>query len=450
MVGIEPDEAQELVIREALKVKESRPDKWAAFTVDLYVGRQNGKGTDLELRQMAGLTVLNDKFAIHTAHELKTTAEHFLRMQQLIEGCPDIERMVQRIRTGKGDEAIEMKNGNRLRFISRTGGSGRGFAGVDALYLDESMYLTGGMLRAIFSTMAAKSKTGNPQMWITGSAPYADKPDQADAHARVSMLRSPKRAPDALYVDWGTPPPTPAEIAEAGSLERAVESLVDDRDRWYATNPALGSRISEEFCEQERASLGVWGFAVERLGLVIPSEEIGNQSGIDLAEWDKRVGEFELSPGAVVAVDLNEDGSRGGLVAAQDVNGMHCVEVLEQGGLGTLVDFLKRQTVGGRLMFDQSSQAAMIVPLLSGTAWTAEPLSATDVQTAEALFATDPPSHRGDLRLRTAILSAVQVPAGERWKWSRKKSDGDITLLVAAAVALASCDLSDPNEVFVH
>ena len=169
--GLMLDESQQLILRESLKVKASNHQKWAAFTVDLLVPRQNGKGTDLEARQLAGLCLLGDTFAIHTAHELKTTAEHFLRMQQLIEGCRDVERLVLRIRTGKGDEAIEMRSGARLRFMSRSGGSGRGFAGVDALYLDESMFLAGGMMRAIFSTMAARSRTGNPQLWRTGSAP---------------------------------------------------------------------------------------------------------------------------------------------------------------------------------------------------------------------------------------------------------------------------------------
>lgn len=460
LAGLNLDEHQQLVLRAALMVKEGMPSKWAAFIVWLAESRQNGKGSILEARELVGLNLFRSRFSIHTAHELKTTAEHFLRIQQLIEGCPDIERNVLRIRTGKGDEAVEMRNGNRLRFISRSGGSGRGFAGVDDLYLDESMYLAEGMMQAIFSTMAAKSKVGNPQLWMTGSAPYANRPEQAWAHAQIGMLRSDRRPDNTMYADWGTPPPTLEEINAAGSVEAAIEALVQDVDRWYAANPALGVRISEDFVRQELAMLGPLGFAVERLGLVIPPEVAENRSGVDLEAFDGLVDHAEMTVGAVVAVAVDEHGARGSLVAAQVVDGLARIEVVEQGGIGQLVAWLQRQQPGaiGRLVLNGASHAPMVSALLvPAPSFKVEKLTAGAAADAEATFISAVRDrtlrHAGDARLRTAILAAEQVQSGDRRSWSLRRSSGDITAAKAAALALACCrtgDAYDPNEVFVH
>lgn len=452
VAGLELDEFQCAVLRWALSEKVD--GRWAAFIVWLIMGRQNGKGSILEARQLAGLTILPDKFAIHTAHELKTTQEHFLRMQQLIEGCPDVERQVMRIRTGKGDEAIEMRNGKRLRFISRSGGSGRGFAGVDALYLDESMFLSAGIMQAIFSTMAAKSKKGNPQMWLSGSAPYGDRPEQSWSHGQVSMLRSEKRPANTLYVDWGTSAPSLEDVVAAGSLEAAVEVLIQDRDRWYAANPALGERITEEFCEQELATLGTWGFAVERLGLVIPAES-ENRSGIDLVEWGGHAASDWVLPvaGAVVAVDVDEAGSKGTLVAGGLVDGRPHVEVVESGGVGRLVDWLCRQDSGtvGTIVYDKSSNGRMLPTLLAadprGVALAGLCVPADDPVGAQVAFVQGLPVHRGDARLRAAILAAEQRPMGDRWRWSRRLSSGDVTALIAAALVVAHVGAVTPNDL---
>jgi len=448
LAGLDLDDWQQFLLRASLM--ERKPGKWAAFSVDWWMGRQNGKGTGLEARQLYGLVVLKTKLSIHTAHQVKTTGEHFLRMQQLIEGCPDIERQVMRIRTGKGDEAIEMRSGCRQRFLSRADGSGRGFAGVDDLYLDEAMFLADGMMRSIFSTMAARSKSGNPQMWITGSAPYADKEPQSWAHGRVCAMRE-KAPSNAFFADFGTLPPSAEELHAAGSVDAWVESIVQDRDRWYGSNPALGIRISEEFCEQELATLGPLGFAVERLGLVIPADA-DNKSGIDLDAWDaaKRDG-WSVDPGATVAVDVDETGSRGTVVAAQMIDGRPHVEIVEQGGVGKLVDWLCRQDRGviGALVFDKASNGAMVPTLLAahpdGADLAGRCVPVKDPTGAHVAFVTSLPVHRGDPRLRAAILAAEQRPVGDRWRWSRRASHGDPTALIATAFACAHIGAAVPD-----
>jgi hypothetical protein len=44
------------------------------------VPRQNGKGTILEARELAGLFLLGERLLIHSAHEQDTSLEHFRRL----------------------------------------------------------------------------------------------------------------------------------------------------------------------------------------------------------------------------------------------------------------------------------------------------------------------------------------------------------------------------------
>lgn len=124
-----------------------RPDgKWRAFESAIIVGRQNGKGAILEARELAGLFLLRERLLIHTSHEFKTSEEAFLRIKFLIDNTDDLYRRVASMPTSHGQEAINLKprptlitgsDGKnitrsvrqRLRFLARSQGSGRGFSG---------------------------------------------------------------------------------------------------------------------------------------------------------------------------------------------------------------------------------------------------------------------------------------------------------------------------------
>lgn len=122
-----------------------RPDgRWAAFEVAGICSRQNGKNTNLEVRELGGLFLFGESMIIHTAHEFKAAAEHFRRVRDTIASYDDLSRRVKRVMTSHGDEAIELKPaptlifgaggtrvrrniGGRLRFLARSRGSGRSF-----------------------------------------------------------------------------------------------------------------------------------------------------------------------------------------------------------------------------------------------------------------------------------------------------------------------------------
>jgi phage terminase large subunit-like protein len=237
-------------------------DKWAAFEVAVIVPRQNGKGALLEARELAGLFLFGEKLIIHTAHEFKTAQEAFRRIRFLIESTPALDKRVKKIWASHGDEGIELKTGQRLRFLARSGGSGRGFSG-DCVILDEAYALTGDHMAAILPTLSARP---NPQVWYTSSAGLA----ASDLLRSIRDRGRPGGEPSLCYLEWC------ARTREDGTVN------AENRVGWVEANPAMGIRISEEFVEKERRALPEREFTRERLGLWEESEEA---QPISPAEW---------------------------------------------------------------------------------------------------------------------------------------------------------------------
>lgn len=141
--------------------------RWVSSEIGIIVPRQNGKGGILEALELAGLFLFEEQLILHSAHEFKTAAEAFRRLLFLIQNTPDLASRVARVRTSHGDEGIELIGGQRIRFVARSTGSGRGFTG-DRIILDEAYNLSSAGMSALFPTMAA---IRNPQLVYASSAP---------------------------------------------------------------------------------------------------------------------------------------------------------------------------------------------------------------------------------------------------------------------------------------
>lgn len=167
-VGLHLDPWQKDVLEGALG--EGPDGKWASLEVGLIVPRQNGKGSILEARELAGLFLFGERLQTHTAHRFDTSLEHYLRLRQLIEGSADLSRKVRAMPDANGKEAIILTNGARLNFKARSKGSGRGFSG-DLVVLDEAFWLM--ELGSLLPTMSARMDMtpAGPQLWYVSSAP---------------------------------------------------------------------------------------------------------------------------------------------------------------------------------------------------------------------------------------------------------------------------------------
>jgi hypothetical protein len=213
LAGLYLDEWQQFVLVNALG--ERLDGKWAAPTVGLVVGRQNGKNSILEARELAGIFLLDERVIVHSAHEQATSSEHFRRLLALIEGVPEFDRRILKVVQGKGAEAIELRGGQRVLFKTRTGGGGRGFS-VDLLVFDEAMILSAAAKAALIPTMAARSIIGNTQTWYAGSA--VDQLNPKHDGLELSRIRAGGIAgtDKIAYFEWSAPGDNPDEVPEIG------------------------------------------------------------------------------------------------------------------------------------------------------------------------------------------------------------------------------------------
>lgn len=426
--GLFLDDWQKWVLHYACA--ESIPDvAWSAFEVSLLVSRQNGKGSILEARQLAGLFYFREPFAVHSAHEFKTAHEHFLRMINLIEGTPDLDRQVHKIRRGAGEQAIELKTGERLRFIARSTGSGRGMTG-DVVYLDEAFALTPAMMGALMPTLSA---VPNPQIWYTSSAPRKESEVLHGIRKRAVEGGSDR----LFHAEWCADP----------------DVTLDDVDAWYQANPALGIRISEDYVRSEFDAMRhiPQEFLRERLG--VPEEPEGIESGpVPLEVWESLTDGQSATAGAVrLAFDMSSDRqwSTFGL-AGRRLDGLTHVEVRDsKPGTDWVVARCKELTEGHGVPVSvvKGSPGASFIDVFQSSGIRVDVVSTAEYAEFCGRFidATrgEQPSlrHRGDPRLMRSLATVQTKPAGDGGVvWSRRTSTADISPLTAATVAFGRLD----------
>ncbi|GGS87602.1 hypothetical protein GCM10010156_52630 [Planobispora rosea] len=439
--GLILDPWQQFVLTHGLG--EQRDGRWSAFKVSCWVPRQNGKGGIIEARELGGLFLLGEQLILHSAHEYKTAQEGFLRIKGLIEGTPDLDRRVNRYWQANGEQGVELTRaagGGRLRFIARSKGSGRGFSG-DCNILDEGQELTGAQMAALLPTMSARP---NPQLWFFGTPPD-------DPAAWAYGLREDGEAgtPRMAHFDWGAD----LDLTNPEDRRRALV----DRDLWYACNPALGRRITEDFVTDEAKPSGLGDrFAVERLG-VWPPRAADGPSVLDLAAWEALADPESRRTGAVAfAIDITPSRDWACItVYGLRTDGLGHAEVIDRRpGTDWLVERLVQLTerwrpvaIGldlkgpaGSLLVDLE-KAGIVRPddpdrpargqlAIPG----AQDVAAACGQLADAVT-QGTLRHIGQDVLTEAIRGAKTRPLGDAWGWGRRISSVDISPLVAVTLA---------------
>lgn len=415
-----------------------RPDgRWAAFEVGTTVPRQNGKGSILEARELAGAVLFAERLLIHSAHEQATSSEHFRRLLQLIEEA-DFQRRIKKVVKGKGAEAIEFFDGTRILFKTRTGGGGRGLTG-DFVGLDEAMILPVATTAALVPTMAARSIHGNPQLWYAGSAVDRQVHEHGIVLARLRE-RALKGLPRIAYFEWSIDGDSPDDV---------TDEVLDDPGAWAQANPGLGIRISEEHIENERAgALGQREFAVERLGVGDwPDTDVTAGRVLNLDTWrDLTDPASEIVGTMCFSVDVTPDRSFASIgVAGRRVDDLEHVEVVDRRpGTGWVVDrvveLLERHDAAEEVVLDAAGPAGSLVPDLEGADVKVRVVTANEhAQACGGIFdAIDQRGirHLGTPEFNAAVKGAAKRPLGDAWAWSRKSSGVDISPLVACTLAL--------------
>lgn len=419
------DPPQADVLDDGLADDESR---WAASEVAVIEPRQNGKGAILEARALGGLFLFKEPLILWSAHEFKTAREGFLRVRALVDNYDHLRKRVKAVRVAAGEEGIEMLDGCRLRFLARSGGSGRGFSG-DCVFLDEAYALTDDQMSALMPTISARP---NPQIWYMSSAPLPT----SSVLRRICKRGRAGGAPGLVYYEWCA----------------AKDALPTDPQAWCAANPAFGIRIFADSIERELGTMGPEEFARERLG--VWREEDAEQV-IDPEKWASLVdAKSQPSDPVAFALDITPDRSSAsiGVVGLRPDGSRHAELVDKRPGIRwvipRLLELVERWQVCA-VALDPSSPAGSLIPELHKNGITAEPEkgqtrlvivgASAMAQACGAWFDAvieDHIRHLDQGPLNLALAGARQRHFGdEAWKWSRKDSTVDISPLVAITIA---------------
>jgi hypothetical protein len=429
-------------------------DKWASFEFAEWVSRQNGKGGIGEARVLVGfLGPLNERLILWSAHEYKTAMEAHRRIGWLLHNLGERQGknmivipapilgtpadILIKVNNTNGEEAYErLDTGQRVRFLARTKGSGRGFSG-DVNLIDESFAYTLEHQSALMPTLSARP---NPQIVYLSSPPL-------DALTGEVMFQLRRRSlaggDDSLgYRDWGLD----GDLANLDGINLGDERL------WAATNPALGIRITAETIRREWRSMSAIDFARERLG-IWPAELSESFQLIPGGAW-----EAAGDPGAQLdgrpafGVYVPPDRSYSAIAAAGartgggrmiEITGNHTIGDDHRPGTGWIVPRLleleKHQPVVAVIDDKAVADAAEAAGLTVHRAVVGDVVTGCQLLfdgVAGADEASRDVHHLGQKPLTDAAAGAVKRNVGGSWAWDRHNVSVDIGPLAAASLAL--------------
>ena len=411
--GLDLDDWQAWALRAMLA---ERDGKWAAFEAGLIVSRQNGKGVILEARELAGLFLLDEQLILHSAHEFKTAREAFRRVQMLIQNHPEFARRVRRVHTANGNEMIELKSGQRLQFVARSAGSGRGFSG-DLVILDEAQILGDEAMGALLPTLSARR---NPQVVYTATA-------GTETSVQLGRIRERGRKgddPSLFFAEWSV------DFDEEHDYDPA------DPQEWARANPGLGIRIMPEYVANERRSLDPDTYARERLGVGnYPTDLTDAWAVIPKPKWDALAdNNSELEDPVAFGLAVHPEARNASIaVSGGRGDGNVFVELVEyRPGTSWVKDRLlelDKQWDPCAIVVDVGSPAGSLIPELKNEGLgIVEPRAREVAQSCAQLYdaVTDSRTlrHLGDVAsqkpVRAALAAAQKYPLGDSWRWDRR------------------------------
>lgn len=429
--------------------------KWQAFENTVIVPRQNGKGSLLEARELAGLFLFGERLIIHSAHQFDTSKEAFGRITSLIEDTPTLRKRVKKISNSHGTEGIELLSGQRLVFKTRTKSGGRGFTG-DCLVLDEAMFLGAEAIGALMPTLAARP---NSQIFYTGSAGDQEIGDCS----QMGRLRSRALAGNdqrLFFAEWSIDYCTdfcPPYCRDHDSP--------DDPRAWGRANPGLGIRISVEHIQSERNSMQLSTFLTERCSVGNYPVDGEAWKIITKGAWANRMDESSMVGSKfALAVDTTPDRGMSCIAACGPQEGdenLEHVEITSNGETDEdgvrMVDHksgtqwvvprvidLWRRLEPTCVVIDPVGQAgSFVTELVAAGVRVVSPSGREYAQACGEFYSAVMPRkdevatlvHIGQRTLAAALAEADKRKLTDMWAWDKRTSSGDISPLVAATLA---------------
>lgn len=221
---------------------------WANPDCGLSVARQNGK-TELLIARIIGGMIFLGECLVYTAHQGNTVDEIKRRVQRFFY---DAEAEIRDLLTSEFDkdprsyDYVELRNGGRCIFRTRTRSAGLGFTS-DTLLIDEAQEENDAQEEALRPTISA-GRQHNPQVVMVGTPPTSGSAGTVFIRARRNILAG--KAENFCWQEW--------------SVENITAT--DDVEAWYQTNPSLGYFLSLKAIKAESTTMSQDSFNKMRLG----------------------------------------------------------------------------------------------------------------------------------------------------------------------------------------
>lgn len=467
LAGLNLDPWQQWFLDEACSVRDKtfldpktkrRANMWAATDVGLVVARQNGKGSILEARELAGLFLFGERTILHSAQDFATSGEHFRRVASLIQDTPILNKELKGCYEANGKERIELKNGARILFKTRTKKLGRGFS-PQLVVLDEAMFLDTESMMALRPTLSAQP---NFQLWYTGSAGMESFPAVEFGRLRnraEKALRTGQADPSLMFAEWS--PDVCDDFCAPGCREHIN---IGDPVAWAMANPGMGIRIDQETIDNEYRAMGADAFKVERLSVGHWPKEGDAWAIIDEESWNRQEDpESQILMGGkkniwTLAVDTSPTRKWSCITAAGiNAEGMIHVEITGKGegpypedyrqGTDWVVQRVKEiwaERKPSAVVIDAAGQASSFIDELENLGITVISPKPTEYAISCGEFHVGIVPRRGEVPKivhigQTGLTSAAAVadkrPLAEKWAWDKKNAISDISPLVSATIA---------------
>lgn len=266
--GVEAVEIYEKSKREALEWQQRLIEDimavndeglWVHMKFGYSIPRRNGKSEVVIMRCIWGL--IHGERIFYTAHRTATSRSIWEKIVDILSKAGFVEDTDFKTYKKIGDEQIIWlgEDGGLINFRTRSSKGGLG-EGYDLLVIDEAQEYTGDQESALKYTV---TDSKNPQTIYLGTPPTAVSSGTVFVKYRRKVLTG---------IEY-----------EAGWSEWSVPELTDanDPEKWYETNPSLGTVLTERKIRSELGDDQV-DDNIQRLGLWLAYSQ---KSAISRKEW---------------------------------------------------------------------------------------------------------------------------------------------------------------------
>lgn len=436
-VGFAPDPEQRLGLDMLFGF--DKYGKSTAFEFACICCRQNMKTGLFKMAALGWLYITDQNLVVWSAHEFATAMEAYRDMQNLIEGSRFLSKKIKRISGSHGDETIELRTGQRLKFKARTKSGGRGLTG-DKVVLDEAFALQPDHMGALLPTLSSRP---DPQVVYGSSAGLA----HSDVLRKIRERGRSGSSARLGYCEWCAPRRACADEKCDHEPGKWIGCQLDNVENWQAGNPLLGrtrangSGLTVEYVRAEREALPPAEFARERMGWW---DDPSTSDIFGAGKWEQgsrkeRPADLQLSGLAVaVAMDLKSAAVVGAGVNTEGT----WLRVLQHGpGINWAVDRAKavQDAYNVPVVIDGKGPGAVLIPSMEKESVALHVATTQDVLDAFANLRNKVGD--GELlytpakELDAAVAGAALRPVGDRFAIGRKASTNDVSPLEAGSLA---------------